>query len=96
MLFLLNSTFRRFKTGIKNIFPDCRRLLQEYVIKQPVKNHYLAESDQNFTSEKVTNQNFLTEVQGYCKLVPASILLLYEIRTRYGSQPRTSNEILSK
>jgi hypothetical protein len=23
-LFLLNSTFRRFKTGIKNIFPDCR------------------------------------------------------------------------
>ena len=29
-------------------------------------------------SEKVTNQNFYMEVQGYCKLVPACILLLYE------------------
>ena len=48
-LFPLNSTFRRIKTGIKNIFPDCRRLLQEYVIKQPIKNCYLTESDQNFT-----------------------------------------------
>jgi hypothetical protein len=53
-LFLLNSTFRRFKTGIKNIFPDSRRLLQEYIIKQPVKNCYLTESVHNFTWEKVT------------------------------------------
>lgn len=33
----------------KNNFPDCRRLLQEYVIKQPVKNRYLTESNQNIT-----------------------------------------------
>ena len=76
LLFLLNSTFRRFKTGIKNIFPDCRRLLQEYVRKQHVKNRYLNESDKNFTWEKVTNQNFYMEVQGYCKVVPTSTTII--------------------
>ena len=48
-LFLLNSTFRRFKTGIKNIFSRLPTITTRIRIKQPVKNRYLIESNQNFT-----------------------------------------------